>query len=268
MNQTRIAELADLIVAKEKQLAEQRAELEALKKAGAEAEIKVGDLVISIMSTALLPLGEVFTVRAVEPRENGDTFVDVYLTWEGKRLLFSYCRSFFRRADYVADRAAIEKYLLAEAAREGFKVGKMVKSPGTWGKITSLHVVFPGDPYESSSCSVLEEQRKGKPFVAAKYSVFVAPISGLILVTTPVITVTVDGVIYAADFDKNAGLVTFGCAVLDPIDLRLAFKLVEESRIRSERVNRSIEAVKIGKGLFDEATLKAIVEELDRRSAK
>lgn len=164
-------------------------------------------------------------------------------------------------------RAEIEAHLLAEAAAKGFVVGAKVKwAPTGQHTIHSLRVIWPDTP-EGELSWVAREQlhRVNGPTVVMNSHGAVLPVDSdqLTLVKDDPITIMVDGTAYTANF-TTPGIVTFACAKIDWWQLQRARDFLSRSQncASVKQGSREINAVRIGKGVFDLPLLDKLVAKL------
>ncbi len=220
------------------------------------SNLGVGDYVMckDISGACHLTLGKVYQIRT---NENHYKELEVL---NDKKVTLSYFHSRFR----PATEAEVDAYLIKEANDKGFVVGAIVsdKREKNFSPIRYIKI-YRGNPKETTSAKVEETfLETKKPVIVIGYSYSLAlPIEDIILKpkTHPII-ITVDNVDYIADFTKNKGCVTFGCAVIDNDTFTKASAFLCTAQIANG--NKFIEAIKIGKGLFTPGVIHNIVNRI------
>ena len=222
-------------------------------------EFKKGDWLIC---TNLLPGTSGITIgNLYQVGEERDWFRTVVLKSVGP-----YTSSQFRRAT----RDEIEKHLLADAEKRGFKIGAYVMISISFRKknfkITGLKVWQPGDSKGDLSFGSLDATENSQPFCYAIYMEDCEdrqlPIDKLEIVKEEPIVIKVDGVDYTARFETLH--VRFGCTyVLNQVFHQAKAYLDTANSFGQGTGERLPLAIQIGKGLFSRELINRIVDRLN-----
>lgn len=244
----------------ENKLKELNAKKESLEKEIAkEKSFNVGDYVVFIDSSLhVLTLNKIYKVLR--------TTVLSLIIEDDQGIARYYDKNLFRKATSEE----IEKHLRSEAEKAGFKIGAKVKYENSIFKIKDILLISSELGAEQVSLKIKEFYNKHKtPFFVALFEGPVSrrkwaiPLPELELIKDEDITIEVGGGKYIARFNSS-NYVTFGCAKIAVVDIKDAWKLLNRTvEHHDKNINRKIEAVKIGNGVFTYEILNKLVARIN-----